>query len=76
MVHFSSGDKEFVLLNGVIALFVSVVVSVEINRKHYFQSDIRSQSNAVAVHMLSFFSIDTFVVSNYLNSLTKHDCHC
>ena len=31
---------EFALSNGVIALFISVVVSMEINRRHYFWSDL------------------------------------
>ena len=30
---------KFALSNSVIVLFVSVVVSMEINRRHYFQSD-------------------------------------
>jgi len=31
---------EFPLTNGVIALFTSVVVSMEINRRHYFWSNL------------------------------------
>ena len=33
-------SREFSLLNSVIVLFESVVVSVEINRRHYFQSNL------------------------------------
>ena len=32
-------SREFALSNSVMVLFVSVVVSTEINRRHYFQSD-------------------------------------
>jgi len=35
---------EFALSNSVIALFVYVVVSVEINRRHYFQNDQHTQA--------------------------------
>ena len=34
--------SEFALSNNVIVLFVSVVVSMEISGRHYFQSDLQS----------------------------------
>jgi len=36
------GSWDCALSNSVIVLFLSVVVSVEINRRHYFQSNLRS----------------------------------
>ena len=37
---------EFALSSNVIVLFVSVVVSVEINRKHYFWSNLHTESRS------------------------------
>jgi len=33
-------SREFALSNSVIVLLISVVVSMEINSRHYFQSDL------------------------------------
>jgi len=35
-------SQEFALSNSVIVLFVSIVVSMEINRRHYFRSGLRT----------------------------------
>ena len=64
-------SREFALSNCVIVLFVSVVVSMEINRGHYFQSDlciftVRKKQNILFV--LKYL----FLVKMYWNCFRKH----
>ena len=50
---------EFALSNSVIVLFASIVVSMKINRRHYFRSDLRSNNSGVA----SIFILSKKIVS-------------
>jgi len=42
VVTIAFSSSEFALSNNVIVLFVAIVVSVEINRRHYSQSDLHT----------------------------------
>ena len=59
---------EFTLSNGAIALFTGFVVSMEINRKHYFLSDLDNNVEK----MLTF----VLLISSQNSYLQRQETHC
>jgi len=62
IVFFSWG---FALSNSVIMLFVALVDWVEINRRHYFWSNLNILLNRLCAEMLSLFSVQNVCHSNH-----------